>query len=270
MHARCGGGEKAEESRSFTYSNQYGAESEWSAQTWMVINRPPSGQLYFETPIYEHDTPLFRVTAADPDLDLLSVTVESSYEGGSFGLIAAWSGLPSGTAKAFTYGPLPEGSYTLRLTVNDGRGGVYSEDYSFEALPLELTGTVRHTPEWESYRLAWNGKHQEAQRARDEFWAGEAFVLGAAVTDTGSSKTKAQRVTAVLVETAESAVLDPVGPVDNAGELFNTEHHRMLKHGSTYVFRFQVEWTNGHVQTVDVPIRIKGSMYEVMVQQIRH
>ncbi|WP_426447143.1 Ig-like domain-containing protein [Paenibacillus sp. S-38] len=236
----------------------------------MIINRPPAGQLYFDTPIYEHDTPLFRITASDPDLDPLSVVVESSYEGGGVEVIQQWTGLPSGSEKAFTYGPLPEGSYTMRLTVTDGRGGVYSQTYSFEALPLELTGEVTHTPEWEAYRLAWNAKHADAERASDVFWAGEAFVLGARVTDTGSSKTKAERVTAVLMETGEPSVLLAAGNGRYTGELFNTEHHRMLKDGSTCLFRFTVEWSNGYVQTTDVQVRIRGSIYEVIVQQIRH
>ncbi|AFH64261.2 hypothetical protein B2K_26825 [Paenibacillus mucilaginosus K02] len=270
MHGAVEGKRRRESTQGLTYSNQYGAESDWSPQAWMIINRPPEGQLYFETPIYEHDTPLFRVAATDPDLDPLSVVVESSYEGGGFEIIQQWSGLPSGSDRAFTYGPLPEGSYTLRLTVSDGRGGVDTQMYSFEALPLELTGEVTHTPEWEAYRLAWNAKHADAERTPDVFWAGEAFVLGARVTDTGVGRTKALRVTSLLMETGETAVLAPAGEVRYAGELVNTEHHRMLPDGSTCVFRFTVEWSNGYVQTHDVPVRVRESMYEVIVQQIRH
>jgi hypothetical protein len=72
------------------------------------------------------------------------------------------------------------------------------------------------------------------------------------------------------METGEAAVLAPAGGVRYAGELVNTEHHRMLPDGSTCVFRFKVEWSNGYVQTHDVPVRVRESMYEVIVQQNRH
>lgn len=191
--------------------DQYGAESEWSPQAWMYINRPPAGSITFVLPIYEHDTPTFTVNVSDPDGDAIDILVHSNYNWEAFTLIQQWSGVPSGQSKAFTYGPLPKGNYEMRLTLNDGKGGTFEQIYSFVVLPLTITGYVNHAPSWESYRLAWNAKHGNEQRAADVFWAGEAFDLSASVTDTGTSTTKAQAVDAALMETGEQIALQDAG-----------------------------------------------------------
>ncbi|WP_258959276.1 fibronectin type III domain-containing protein [Paenibacillus tyrfis] len=244
--------------------------SAWSAPTWLLTNRPPTGNITFVTPIYEHDTPVFTVSVSDPDGDAIDVTVESSLNGGAFGIIQQWSGVPSGQSKAFTYGPLPQGNYTLRLSLSDGKGGTFSQIYSFVVLPLLIKGYVTHTPEWESYRLLWNEKHPGTPRAADVFWAGEAFELSATVTDTGTSTTKPQAVDATLLETGEQVKLGSSDRIRFSGQLVNPDHAQSLRSGQTYTFRFRVHWSNGLVQTDDVPVKIQGSMYDVIVNQIRH
>ncbi|WP_159886482.1 glycoside hydrolase family 78 protein [Paenibacillus puerhi] len=250
--------------------DQYGAESEWSPQVWMLINRPPTGNLVFEQPIYEHDTPLFTVELSDPDDDALTVTVETSYQGGAFEELKVWTDVPSGESRLFHYGPLQEGMYRMRLTLTDRHGGRFQQSYTVPVLPLTLTGWVRHTPEWESYRQAWNAKFPERERMENEFWAGEAFKLSAAVTDTGSSSTKPVAVTSRLLTTEESVELTRDDfPARYAGMLLNTDHVRTLSQGG-HTFRFTVDWSNGLTRHYDVPVRIVGSIYDVIVQQIRH
>lgn len=244
--------------------------SAWSASRWLLTNRPPTGNITFVTPIYEHDTPVFTVSVSDPDGDAIDVTVESSLNGGAFGIIQQWSGVPSGQSKAFTYGPLPQGNYTLRLSLSDGKGGTFNQIYSFVVLPLSIKGYVTHTPEWESYRLLWNEKHPDAPRGADVFWAGEAFELSATVTDTGTSATKPQSVNATLLETGEQVTLDSSDRIRFSGQLVNPDHAQSLRSGQAYTFRFRVHWSNGLVQTDDVPVNIQGSMYDVIVNQIRH
>ncbi len=264
------GGKRRRLYQTLTYSNQYGTASDWSPEAWMFINRGPTGLLAFDTPIYEHDTPTFTVAVADPDGDSMNVQVESSYNGGAYVNLIQWSGVPSGEPKAFSHGPLARGTYTFRLTVNDGNGGSYQQTYVFYALPLGLAGRVSHTPEWESYRQLWNSRFPLQPRGSDMFWAGEAFVLAADVTDTGTSSTKPLAVTATLLATGES--VDLTGDsflVLYEGMLLNTEHPYTLAQGSQ-TFRFNVQWSNGLHLTYDVPIRIEGSVFDVIVNQIRH
>ncbi|SDI97210.1 CARDB domain-containing protein [Paenibacillus naphthalenovorans] len=250
--------------------DQYGAASDWSPQAWLYINRAPSGTLTIASPIYEHDTPAFTVISSDPDGDALSITVESSFNGGEFSTIRQWHNVPSGQQSVFTYGPIPEGNYVFRLTIHDGWGGMFQQTYSFVVLPLDITGWVNHTPEWESYRQAWNAKYPQRQRGERDFWAGEAFELAAQVTDTGVSATKPDDVDATLIETGETVPLTGSNDIRFTGQLLNTDHVRMLQNGEEYTFRFKVRWTNGLEQTTDVPVRIIGSMYDVIVNQIRH
>lgn len=250
--------------------DQYGAASNWSPQAWLYINRPPSGNLTYSNPIYEHDTPEFTIISSDPDGDALSITVESSFNGGAFSSIQHWAYVPSGQKRAFIYGPIPEGDYTFRLTLDDGRGGTYQQTYSFVVLPLDIIGWVGHTAEWESYRQTWNAKYPQQQREAREFWAGEAFELAARVTDTGVSTTKPDYVDATLLETGEAVLLAGGNGVRFTGQLLNTDHVRMLQNGEDYTFRFKVRWSNGLEQTADISIRILGSVYDVIVNQIRH
>lgn len=245
-------------------------ESVWSPLGWMYTNRPPTGNLIFVTPIYEHDSPTFTVSQTDPDGDAMTVIVEASFNGGAYTPIAQWDHAVSGAGQTFTYGPLRQGNYTLRLSVDDHNGGTYSQTYTFAALPLHITGWVAHTPEWESYRQTWNEKYPQQQRGAGDFWAGEAFELSAQVTDTGVSATKPQYVDVALIETGENVLLVGDDDIRFTGQLLNTDHARLLQNGEEYTFRFRVRWTNGLEQTTDVYIRIVGSIYDVIVNQIRH
>jgi hypothetical protein len=83
-----------------------GTWSAWSTETWFYINRSPMGNLTYVTPIYQNDTPSFTLTSNDPDNDALSIKVESRFNLGTYGIIQQWTGVPSGTNKIFTYGPL--------------------------------------------------------------------------------------------------------------------------------------------------------------------
>ncbi|CAG7646098.1 CARDB domain-containing protein [Paenibacillus allorhizosphaerae] len=247
----------------------YGAQSEWSAEGWLYINRAPIGNLTYTVPIYENDTPTFTLTATDPDGDVLAISIESSLNGSGYTVIKQWTDVPSGQTTMFTYGPLAKGTYTLRMTLDDGRGGTFEQTYSYTVLPLGITGWVNHTAEWESYRQQWNSDHPGQQRAASDFWAGEAFVLAASVTDTGTSATKPVSVTSTLLTSSETVTLSSNGHIDFTGRLLNVDHDRLLKDGA-HTFRFVVHWSNGLVQNVDVPIMIKGSIWDVIVPQIRH
>src|SRR5690606_10464187 len=90
------------------------------------------------------------------------------------------------------------GSYRVTMTVTDHRSDPVSVTQHISVKELSVTGDVSHTPEWEQYRIEYNEKYPDLSRSEDIFFAGEPFVLRAKVTDTGSSSTKAERVTVVL------------------------------------------------------------------------
>ncbi|MDQ0896201.1 hypothetical protein QFZ80_000029 [Paenibacillus sp. V4I7] len=244
------------------------AWSPYSASTWFFINRPPSGNITFTTPIYQNDTPTFTVNVSDPDGNALSVKVDISFNGGAYTNLMSWSNVASGSTRTFTYGPLNQGTYSLRLTLDDGLGGTYSQTYTFTALPLSITGQVTHTPEWEAYRQSWNLMYPTKSRGANVFWAGEAFELSAQVTDTGSSATKPVSVSARLVQTNDTAAMSSSNRINYTGEMLNTNFVHTLSSGP-YTMRFTVQWNNGLIQTTDVPITIAGNIYDVIVNQLR-
>jgi len=246
----------------------YGA---YSARKYfkIVVNHPPIGNIAFSTPIYEHDSPLFTITQTDQDANKLDITVESSFNGGSFTAIQRWSGMPSDVRKSFTDGPLAVGNYRLKLTLDDGNGGAYSQIYSFVVLPLAITGMVAHTADWDSYRIHWNTVYPGKIRLESDFWAGEALELSAQVTDTGAGGTKPVSVTATLLQTGDVTALVGSNQMDYTGEMLRTNYVHVLTDGA-YRMRFQIQWSNGMIETNDVPFQIKGNIYDEMVVQLRN
>jgi hypothetical protein len=242
--------------------------SNWSSQTWFYINSPPTGNLTFSTPIYQNDTPTFTITQSDPDNDPLTIKVDASFNGGSYSNIAQWTGVPSGTSKVFTYGPLAQGVYTLKLTLDDLKGGTYIQTYSFTVLPLTITGAITHTVDWEAYRQQWNAAGRLPTHNTIDFWAGEALELTSAVTNTGASSTKPSSVTATLVQTGDNTGMTSSDNVNFKGEIANANFIHTLSNGA-YVMRFKVTWNNGLIQTTDVPFNIKGNIFDVIVTQLR-
>lgn len=138
----------------------------------------------------------------------------------------------------------------------------------FVVLDLGITGEVNHTPEWESYRLRWNARFPDQARSADTFWAGEAFILAAEVTDTGTSETKPVQVTATLLGTGVTVDLHGSDKVHYTGEMVETDFATELEDGWK-TMRFWVRYSNGHEETHDVDIRIAGSIFDVIVFQQR-
>jgi hypothetical protein len=240
-----------------------------SAKRYFKLNQPPTGNLTFLTPIYQNDSPSFTITQSDPDLDALTINVDSSFNGGAYTNIKNWSAVPSGVSKIFSYGPLAQGTYTLRLTLDDLKGGTYTQTYNFTALPLTISGSVTHTVDWESYRQQWNTAGRPPTHNSNDFWAGEALELSAVITNTGTSSTKPSSVKATLIQTTDSAAMTSSDQINYKGEIANAAFIHSLSDG-VYTMRFQVTWNNGLVQTTDVPFNIKGNINDVMVTQLRN
>ncbi|MEX2461606.1 MAG: hypothetical protein WD469_09995 [Paenibacillaceae bacterium] len=235
----------------------------------IITNRPPTGNLTFVTPIYEHDTPIFTISQSDPDGDALTIAVEASFNGGAYTTIANWNVILSGTTKIFNYGALAQGSYTLRLKLDDGKGGVFTQTFTFTALPLTLNGAINHTAIWESNRLNWNMKYPLQMRDTTVFWAGEALELSSTVTSTGTSPTKPVKITATLIQSGDKVALASSDQIHFLGEMINSDFVHSLSDGA-YTMRFDVNWSNGLTQTTDVPFQIKGNILDVIVVQLRN
>ncbi len=234
--------------------------------TYMRVNRAPSATLTIPAPIYEQDTPTFSLTVSDPDGDDLQVRVDAVVNGERVE-VASWLLVSSGTTKTFTYGPLEKGMHSLSITVIDPFEETFAQTWSFPVLPLTIAGEIRHTPEWNEIRLRWNEKHPLETRAENVFWAGEALVLNATVTDTHTD-TRPVRVTAKLLTNRLSLPLTGSDSIHFTG-ILNRPELAKLEDGE-HTVRFTAVWSNGAVSTADVPFVVAGSMYKVVVNQTRH
>lgn len=245
------------------------AWSAWSAERWMAANRPPNADFSWSpTIVFEGDDVTLTNGSTDPDAgDTLSyVWTITRPDGSSFTRTTASVALPN----------VMQGVYTVRLRATDAAGAFDEATKTFLAGDLAIVGEVGHTPEWEQYRQSWNIRFPARARSPDTFWAGEVFLLRASVTDTGTSATKPASVTATLVGTGAAAGLTQA---DNggsgagsfmrfAGEMVETAFAKALEDGA-YTIRFQVVYTNGHIETHDVPLRVEGSIHDVIVVQQR-
>ncbi len=239
--------------------------SAWSAQTWFMINRAPSADFTWSpNPVWEGDGITLTNTSTDADGD---------------SLISAWtiSG-PGGFTKTYTTPNAAvsgadtqnrPGQWNVTLTVTDPYGASGTITKAIPVGDLGITGQVSHTPEWESFRQLWNNKFPDKTRSPDTFWAGEAFVLSATVTNTAASTTKPRTVTAVLTATGDSAAMTSGNRIHYNGQMVNTDLPKLLSDGS-YTMRFTVTWTNGHVERHDVAFTIAGSIHDVIVTQLRN
>lgn len=249
--------------------------SDWSAPKYFFIdtNKPPTGDFSWNpTLIYEGDTVAFRTAVDDPDRDPLAITYS----------IAP----PAGPAQVFNYHwtyPYPTtgptlrmetvGVWTIKLLVSDGKEFVTATK-TLSVLPLEIAGRVSHTEEWEANRLNYNAKHPDAQRPADWFWAGEAFVLDAVVTDTGASATKPVRVTADAgsgLKKELSGTNPPRLSLWNGALRSEDAGFPLvdLEEGE-YTFTFAVTYSNGVVKTDRATIRIVDTVdHYVQVHRVR-
>jgi hypothetical protein len=239
------------------------------AKTVTVINRPPTANFdWSPKPVYEGDSVTFTTSINDPDRDPLNVTYVITAPNGSVKTFNYTRSYPYSTAGP-TLTMAEVGNWSVRLTVTDGLSDPVTVTKTVSVLDLSITGQVRHTDSWESYRLAYNAKYPSKKRDPNVFWAGEAFVLGATVTNTGSSSTKPTSVVARLVQTGHTSSMNSSNQMNYTGEMLDTMFKRLLDDG-TYIMRFTVTWSNGHIETDDVPFIIRGTIDDVIVVQNRH
>jgi hypothetical protein len=234
---------------------------DWSGMKYfkVVTNRPPTADFDWSPHLaYEGDAITLTNQSSDPDGDTL--TYAWSITGAYASNVTAKDVLIPGAITANR-----PGTYTVKLTVQDPTGAMAMVTKSFTVLPLGIQGFVKHTNAWEANRLAYNASHPSTPRPADWFWAGEAFVLEATVTDTGTSATRPVSVKAVASPELQMG-LSVVSPQDPP-----THWSSLLREADTgitfeelaqqsYSFVFTVTYSNGLTKTSTVPIRIEDTV----------
>jgi len=234
--------------------------SPWSEYRYMISNRPPLADFrWAPTLIYEGDDVTLDNLSSDPDGDALTYTWTIERPDGTTTTV---------TTENASIADAVRGTYTIRLRATDASGASDEIAKTIAVQELGISGQISHTAEWEAYRQTWNLKFPDDRRESADFWAGEALVLRASVTDTSTSSTKPERVTAELVATGDAVALESDDEIAFEGTMVETDHAKGLDDGN-YTMRFTVHWSNGHIDIDDVPFRIVGNIYDVIVNHQR-
>ncbi|WP_282941194.1 hypothetical protein [Paenibacillus sp. RC67] len=233
--------------------DQYGAESPWSPQVWMMINRPPIADFdWTPKPAFEGDTVYLINRSSDPDGDPL--TFEWQIIGPEYS--AAYTSLNAEIPSSSTDNH--PGDYRVTLKATDIHGASDSITKVVPVGDLMLDGFVRHTPQWNENRQAYNlRKTGETERPRpyDLFWSGEAFVL-VATTNEPASNVKVNMSYTELEEQLTAAF----NRKDWDGQMMRDDFEKLPD--KSYIFRFTATWPNGHTEYVERIISIKNPWTE--------
>lgn len=233
----------------------YGAWSDPVEKTIIVttLQRPPVADFTWSpTLIYEGDTVTLNNLSTDPDGDPLTYL---------WTVFNPLGGTTTFTTKNGTIANVLPGTYWVTLRATDPGGMSDAVTKFFVVNPLGLWGSVNHTPEWNAKRISFNQKNtgtDDSPRAYNVFWAGEAFVLQANTTDTTTSTTKAQTVTATFIDRGITINLSPNASRTTWTGKMSEDDFETIADG-TYDFRFVATYSNGVAKTVNVPIEISGT-----------
>lgn len=159
------------------------AWSKDSQPKYFVLNRPPVADFDWNpNPVYEGDTVALVNSSHDPDGDTLTSHWSVTLPDGA---------ISSNDTTDVTTRWTQIGNYSVSLTVTDPYGASGQVTKTITVLALSITGHVGHTDTWNENRAKFNARQvrleTDAHRNDDEFWAGEAFILAAETTDTGTA-----------------------------------------------------------------------------------
>ncbi|WP_429312288.1 hypothetical protein [Paenibacillus mucilaginosus] len=156
--------------------DQYGAASEWSAQTWLFINRAPIADFtWTPNPAWEGDTITLRNASTDPDGDAMTYTWVISGPNG-YSSTQTTTDATIG-ADITNYRP---GDYTVTLTARDVHGATGSVTKIVTVNQLTLDFSIQHTQQWIDY-------YNENLLDLGLFMAGEPFMVNATTSPTATS-----------------------------------------------------------------------------------
>ncbi|RJX40615.1 hypothetical protein D3P09_00940 [Paenibacillus pinisoli] len=227
---------------------------------YIVLNRPPAANFTWSPqPVYEGDTVTFTTNVNDEDMDVLSIQFE---------LIS-----PAGTKLPYSYTfdhPYPStgpsirltqlGTWTMKLTVSDGKSAPVSLTKTLQVLPLSVAGMVKHTDLWNAHRQAYNMKksgNRESPRGYNVFWAGERFMLEADTTVTGTAA-RAERVEVTLGAFRTELKVSGIMNTRWTGELWDSTFESLP--AGTQTFVFTAHYSNGTVKKEEIEVLISGNM----------
>ncbi|WP_442956391.1 Athe_2463 domain-containing protein [Paenibacillus sp. YIM B09110] len=230
----------------------------------VVNNRPPTADFdWLPKPVYEGDTVQFKSIIADADGDSLAV----SYE-----LVS-----PRGTKTNYSYtltSPYPAtaplirmvdpGSWTVTMTVSDGKAPPVVTVKTVTVLPLTVSGLVKHTDLWNEHRRKFNEKKSgepESPRGYNLFWAGEKFLLESVTTVTGTA-TKADRVEVKMGETVLTLAKTNGSGTSWGGELWKEEFAQL--DDGPLTFTFTASYNNGTTKSITVTVIIEGDTIKIV------
>lgn len=155
------------------------------------------------------------------------------------------------------------GNYSVQLTVTDPHGESDQVIKQLSAEPLNITGQVLHTSDWQKI-------HQAFKTPSKGFYSGEKFVLHATVTN-------------YPIDPSYGVEVDFAGNQMNGNDLILSEKltkkNNTLFTGVLYdtsmsdpatrltngpvIFKFSVHYKNGVVKTDYIAVNIIGSVYKV-------
>jgi hypothetical protein len=228
--------------------DEFGAESEWSPQTWMYINRPPHADFdWTPKPAFEGDAVTLINKSTDPDGDTLTFIWQIA--GPAYSSVQ--SSIDAVIPAAVTdYHP---GDYMVTLTATDPYGASDTVTKPVRVGDLQVEGFVRHTAQWDLNRKSYNRlKSGEDERPRPVgmFWSGEAFVLEAQTNE------PAAQVQAVMSYTELRSVLASVHFTAWTAQLYRNDFESLPD--QDYMFQFTAVWPNGHVETAARTITVSN------------
>ncbi|MFC7751367.1 PKD domain-containing protein [Paenibacillus thermoaerophilus] len=239
--------------------------SPWAAERWLFTNRPPAAAFdWLPKPVYDGDRIALMNGSTDPDGNPMTAMWQIAMPDGTILEQTDWNASVSGHLTLER-----PGAYRVTLTVTDACGQSDSVGHTITVLPLGLSAAVKHTPEWDANRIAYNRSQSgkdDMPRGPDMFWHGETFVLEAAPTDTGTSGTRAAAVEAEYVERGLRVSLVP----DEGGRLWRAElWDESFMEGSgdePATFRFTVRYEGpdhiGSERMAEVKVRLSGNVLE--------
>ncbi|MGQ5392917.1 CARDB domain-containing protein [Paenibacillus sp. M.A.Huq-84] len=229
--------------------DQYGSESNWSPQTWMMINRGPKADfVWTPQPAFEGDEVILLNRSTDPDGDPLTFSWHISGSEYDSTQISGDAIIP---ATATDFHP---GDYMVTLTATDPYGAADTVTKTVRIGDLLLEAFVKHTVVWEEKRKSYNlHSTGDAERPRpsDMFWSGEAFVLDA---DTNEA---AARVSVRMSYMELRTELSSTNHTLWTGKLQRDDFENLPD--AMYTFQFTAVWPNGHTETVNRTITVKNA-----------
>lgn len=240
--------------------------SEWSDPKFFYIetNRPPTADFDWKPkPLYEGDNMILLPSINDPDQDSLIATYVVTDPSGVKQTFARTASYPYAEAGP-TFKADQAGSYTVQLTVSDGKAPHVAVSKLITVLPLSVSGQVKHTNDWDKRRKESNKKasgDENNPRTYPIFWAGERFMLSADTTVTGTA-TVADEVKVTMNGITVSLKAANSAHTSWSRDMWEANFEKLPEGPLTFVF--QAIYSNGTVKLTPVTITIAGNIQQTV------